>query len=130
MGYTDDTQLPALSDEEFLALRATVRPFTVCILKGGPSFETPGRDPTIGVTRIIWQHGKRNTALRLAGLMPVICPVSDGSEVKGICILDATPDEADRIMAGDPAVRAGVLTYEIHASRSYAGSTLPTGEVG
>ena len=130
MGYSDDSQLPALSDEEFLALRATVRPFTVCILRGGPNFEPPGPDPATGGTRILWQHGKRNTALRLAGLMPVICPVSDGTEVKGVCILDATPEDADRIMAGDPAIRAGVLTYEIHASRSYAGSTLPAIKVG
>ena len=130
MGYTNDSELPALSDDEFLALRATVRPFTVCILRRGPNFEPPGPDPTTGVTRIIWQHGKRNTALRLAGLMPIICPVSDGTEVKGVCIMDATPEVADRIMAGDPAVRAGVLTYEIHASRSYAGSTLPAEELG
>lgn len=125
MEYTDDSQLPELSDEAFVAMRATVRPFTVCVLKGGPGFEPPGPDPTTGVTAIIWRHGKRNTALRMAGLMPIICPISDGTDIKGVCVLDATPEQADRIMANDPAVRAGVLTYELHPSRSYAGSALP-----
>lgn len=125
MGYTDDSQLPALSDEDFLASRATVRPCTVRILRGGPNFESPGLDPTTGMTRIIWQHGKRKPALRMAGLMPIICPISDGGDFEGIFVLDATIEEAERILAGDTAVVAGVLGYELYVSRCHAGSSLP-----
>jgi ethanolamine utilization microcompartment shell protein EutS len=57
--------------------------------------------------------------------MPVICPVSDGSDLAGIGILVTTPEEADRIMAGDPAVQSGILTYEVHPTRSFPGSRLP-----
>jgi hypothetical protein len=85
----------------------------------------PGPDRDQGVARIIWEHGKRNLALRTAGLMPIICPVTDGSGVAGVCVLDASPEDAERIMAGDPAVKAGVLTYDVHPTRGFPGSALP-----
>jgi hypothetical protein len=68
MNFAEFSQLPDLSDEEFLAELANIRPYTACILKHGPNFEPPGPDHTNGVTKIIWQHGKRNTALHRAGL--------------------------------------------------------------
>jgi len=125
MAYTDDSQLPLLSEEDFLASRATLRPCTVLVLKAGPAFEPPGPDPTTGVTKIIWQHGKRNARLRMAGLMPIVCPIGDGGAIKGIAILIASVEESERIMAADPAVLAGVLTYELHDSRTLAGSAVP-----
>jgi hypothetical protein len=102
-----------------------IRQYTVVILRAGPRFDPPGpgRDPE--VARIIWEHGKRNFALRTAGLMPIICPVADGSGVVGVSIFDADPEEVDRIMAGDPGVRAGLFTYEIHPTHSFPGSSLP-----
>lgn len=100
MDYREFKRLPELSDEEFLAERARVRPFTACILKKGPKFEAPGPDHTAGVTKIIWQHGA------------------------GLSIFDATIEDVDAIMSDDPAVVAGVLTYELHPTRSYAGSAL------
>jgi hypothetical protein len=128
MGYTEDSQLPALSDEDFMASRATLWPFTVLILRGGPNFEPPGPDPTVGVARIIWQHGKRNAMLRMAGLMPIVCPIGDGGDIKGIAVLNARVEEPDKIMAANPAVLAVVLAYEVHESRSFAGSALPAVE--
>jgi hypothetical protein len=77
------------------------------------------------VTKIIWEHGKRNSALRLAGLMPIVCPVGDGSGVTGIGIFDASASEVERIMAGEPGVQAALFTYEIHPARSFHGSALP-----
>jgi hypothetical protein len=122
--YSGDNQLPPLSDEEFAAVRASTRPFTVCILRAGPKFEPPGPDPTVGVTAIIYAHGKRNTALHKAGLMPVVCPISDGSGVSGISIFDTSLEDAEKIMQADPGVQAGVFTYELHACRGIPGSTL------
>jgi hypothetical protein len=123
--YTDDSKLPEVSDEMLQQALQEVRPYTVVVLKAGPNFSMPGPDRETGVTRIIWAHGKRNYALRKAGLMPIVCPVGDGSGTTGICIFDTAPEEADRIMAGDPGVQAGVFTYEIHPTRSFPGSTLP-----
>ena len=79
MKYTGNSSLPDLSDEEFQAERATARPYTACILKAGPKIEMPGPDIVGGITKIIWQHSKRNVALHMAGLPPVVCPAASPS---------------------------------------------------
>ncbi len=43
----------------------------------------------------------------------------------GIGIFNAEPAAVEQILQGDPAVQAGVLTYEVHASRSFPGDSLP-----
>jgi len=70
------------------------------------------REP--GADKIIWERGRRNMVLCAQGSLAVICPVRDGSGVGGICIFTVKADETKSIMDGDPAVLAGVLTYEFH----------------
>jgi hypothetical protein len=125
VNYTDDSELPDVTDEMLEDARSTTKPYTIVVLKAGPRFEMPDQDRSPEVARIIWAHGKRNYALHLAGLMPVVCPVGDGSGVTGISVFDASPEDADRIMSHDPGVRAGVFTYDIHPTRSFPGSSLP-----
>ena len=125
MNFTGDRDLPEVTDEQLQASLTQTKEYTVVILKAGPKFEMPGQDRTSGVTKIIWEHGKRNSALRLAGLMPIVCPIADGSGVTGVGIFDASPDDVERIMATDPGVQADLFTYEIHPARSFPGSTLP-----
>jgi hypothetical protein len=125
MAYTGDSDLPMVTDEQLEESLKKTREYTVVILKTGPKFEAPGTDRTSGATKIIWEHGKRNSALRMAGLMPIVCPIVDGSGVTGVGIFDASPSDVDRIMAADPGVRAGLFTYDIHPARSFPGSTLP-----
>jgi len=55
----------------------------------------------------------------------IVCPVVDDSGWSGIGIFDVPLDEAVRIMDGDPAVQAGVLSYEVHLVRSFPGDSLP-----
>jgi hypothetical protein len=128
MRYTDDSSLPEISEQEFLEVRRAAAPYTVMILKAGPSFKMPGPDRDDEVTAIIMAHGKRNLRLRVAGLMPIICPIGDGSGVTGIGVFDGSPEDVERIMAEDPGVKAGVFTFEVHPSRSFPGSTLPMPE--
>jgi hypothetical protein len=78
-----------------------------------------------GSREIIWEHGRRNFALRAEGKLPIVCPVADDSEWAGIGIFDATPEEVARIIEGDPGVQAGIFTYEIHPIRGFPGSALP-----
>jgi hypothetical protein len=122
--YTEDSALPLVTDEMLNAAIAQTRPYTVVILKAGPRFSPngPQRDPE--VASIIWTHGKRNLALRLAGLLRVVCPIADGSDVTGVGIFDATAEHVERIIVADPAIQAGVLAYEIHPTRSFPGSAL------
>ena len=126
MRYSGEGMLPAVSDETLKQALPQTRAYTVVVLKAGPRFSAPGPDRDPEVARIVWEHGKRNFALRAAGLMPVVCPVADGSGVTGFSIFDATPEEVDRIMSLDPGVQAGVFTYDIHPTRSFPGSILPS----
>ena len=126
MTYTDDSDLPEVTDEQLQEALATTRPYTIVVLKAGPKYQMPGPDRDQDVEKVIWAHGKRNFALRLAGLMPIVCPVADGSGVTGISIFDATPDDVDRIMSLDAGVQAGIFTYDIHPTRSFPGSILPS----
>jgi hypothetical protein len=112
-------ELPSIPDELMRQMLPTTRRYTIAILKKGPGYRPPSSDP------IIWEHGRRNFALRAAGLLSIVCPVSDGTDLAGIGIFDAEPAEVDRIMAGDPAVEAGVLTFEVHPARGFPGDRLP-----
>jgi hypothetical protein len=124
--YTDDSELPEVTDEMLQQALPTTKPYTIVVLKAGPRFELPDQERSSEVAKIIWAHGKRNYALHLAGLLPVVCPVGDGSGVTGIGVFDASPEDVDRIMANDPGVRAGVFTYDVHPTRSFPGSSLPS----
>jgi hypothetical protein len=111
--------MPEITDEFMLQMISRTRNYCVVILKAGPNRNTPG------VEKIIWEHGRRNFALRAEGLLSIVCPVSDGSDVSGVGIFNADIDEVKSIMDEDPAVKEGVFVYEIHAYRSFPGDSLP-----
>ena len=125
MTYTDDSGLPVVNDAMLQAALQTTRPYTLVVLKAGPNFSMPGPDRDAGVSKIIWQHGMRNFALFTAGVMPIVCPIADGSGLCGVGIFDATLEDVERIMSLDPGVQAGVFTFDIHPTRGFPGSCLP-----
>ena len=110
-----EARLPAVTDDEFRTMRAASRPFSVVILKVGPNYGTPDRtnldDP---VMALILRHAKRNFAMHQAGILPVVCPIADGSGVSGIGIFTTTAEHTREILEADPAIAAGILTFEIH----------------
>ena len=87
MRYTDDSALPVVTDDMLKQSLGRTLPYTIVILKAGPNFSAagPDRDPAVATT--IWEHGKRNFALREAGLLAVVCPVADGTEITGVGVL-------------------------------------------
>jgi hypothetical protein len=93
--------------------------YALVILKRTPAMRRPDVDP------IIWEHGRRNFALRARGLLAIVCPVLDDSELAGIGLFSVSPGEVERIMDDDPAVKSGILTYEVHPVRSFPGDCLP-----
>jgi hypothetical protein len=107
-----------ITDEQMRAQMATTRSYSVVILRPGPKCNTDGVDA------IIWEHGRRNFALRADGLLSIVCPVRDGSDVCGIGIFNVEPHETASIMDDDPGVRAGVFVYEVHPARSFPGDVL------
>ena len=111
--------MKTFTDEEMGRLLPTAKPYSVVILKRGPKFadaSSPG---------IIWEHGRRNFGLRDDGVLPVVLPVSDESDICGVGVFAATVDETTGIMSDDPGVAAGVFTYEVHACRGFPGDALP-----
>jgi hypothetical protein len=107
-----------ITDEYMREMRAKTKGYTFLMLKPGPRRFEPGADT------IIWEHGRRNFALRAEGILSIVCPIGNG-EIAGIGIFDRTLEEVDALMKEDPAVMAGVLVYELHACRSFPGDALP-----
>jgi hypothetical protein len=108
-----------ITDDQMREMLKTVKPYTLVVL------HSVARQRDAGAAEIIWEHGRRNLELRAQGLLVIVCPVRDGSDVAGICIFTTNSEETKAIMDGDPAVQAGILTYEIHPTRGFPGSTLP-----
>jgi hypothetical protein len=98
----------------------TIRPYTLVVFKGGPKAEEPGAD------KLIREHGRRNLQLRKEGLVNIIIALRDEWEIEGMDVFTAGVDETRRIMEEDPAVKAGVLTYETHPAVSFPGDALST----
>ena len=111
--------MSSITDEFMRQMLTLARKYSVVILKTGPGRHQPG------VERILWEHARRNFILRANGLLPIVCPVSDDSNVEGVGIFNASPDEVRKVMDEDPGVRAGVFVYEIHSCRSFPGDSLP-----
>lgn len=111
--------MATISDEYMQEMIAKTRQYCIVILKAGP------RKHDDGVEKIIWEHGRRNFSLRADGVLPIVCPIADGSEVSGIGIFDASVEEVKKIMDDDPGVQAGIFVYEIHPCRSFPGTSLP-----
>jgi hypothetical protein len=110
---------PEISDQYMLEMLGRSRQYSAVLLRQGPRYFAEGSDT------IIWEHGRRNFALRAAGLLAIVCPVRDGSPWCGIGIFNASAGETARILDGDPGVRAGVFEYEIHPVSSFPGDKLP-----
>jgi uncharacterized protein YciI len=111
--------MTTISDEFMYQMLRTTKNYCVVILKHGPNKQMDG------VEKIIWEHGRRNFMLRADGVLSIVCPVNDGSDISGVGIFNASVEEVQKIMDEDPGVQAGVFVYEIHASRSFPGDSLP-----
>lgn len=114
-----DDYKTTITDEFMRQMRSTTKQYSIVILKAGPNKSEEGAE------KILWEHGRRNYALRAAGLLSIVCPISDGSNVAGVGIFNATVEDVKQLMDEDPAVQAGVLTYEVHPTRSFPGDSIP-----
>ena len=92
--------------------------YCVVILADGPKRNDPD------AKKFVWEHGRRNFQLRAQGKLSVVCPVRDDSNIAGIGIFTTDPQETRKIMDGDPAVEAGILTYAIHPCVGFPGDAL------
>ncbi len=115
--------MAVITDEYMQQMLPTSREYCVVILRAGPQRHQPG------VEKILWEHGRRNFALRADGVMPIVCAIRDGTDVSGVGVFTGSVDEVKAIMDGDPGVKTGVFVYEVHACRSFPGDSLPAKEI-
>jgi hypothetical protein len=111
--------MKTFTDDEMNALLPATKEYNVVILKRGPSFSDDA------APAVIWEHGRRNFGLRHDGVLAVVLPVTDGSDVCGVGVFNGTVDETVALMKDDPGVQAGVFTFEVHACRGFPGDSLP-----
>jgi hypothetical protein len=107
-----------IPDEFMQQIRAASKTYWRMILRQGLQWEQLDRD------KIIWEHGRRNFQLRADGVLSIVCPVTDGHNLKGIGIFNATADETNRIINHDPRVKHGVFTHEVYPCRDFPGDAL------
>lgn len=110
--------LPTVTDDTMRQRLAGARSYCLLILRATPKLVRPDVDP------IIWEHGRRNFALREAGLLDIVCPVGDETGLCGVGIFNADPEQVRELMEGDPGVQAGIFSYELHTCRGFPGSVL------
>jgi hypothetical protein len=111
--------MTTITDEYMYEMLPKSREYTIVLLKEGPGANQPD------VQKIIWEHGRRNFALRADGILSVVCPVTEETGLSGLCIFNTTVDESRKIMNEDPAVQAGIFVYEVHPCRGFPGDRLP-----
>ena len=111
--------MTSVTDDQMRQRIAQAREYCVVILKAGPNRHKNGVDT------VIWEHARQNFTLRDEGVLSIVCPIADGSDVSGIGIFNAGIDRVRGIMDNDPTVRAGIFVYEVHRCRSFPGDRLP-----
>ena len=108
-----------ITDDRMRELLTQSRPYALALLRKGPRYTAEDADA------IIWEHARRNFELRAAGKLVIVCPIRDDGEMAGVGVFALDVDATREVMAGDPAVQAGVLVAEVHPSRSFPGDALP-----
>jgi hypothetical protein len=111
-------RVTVISDETMREWLAKTKAYAAVIVREGPNWQAED------ARAILWEHGRRNFELREQRKLCIVCPVTGDGDVRGIGIFDAPAAEVEAIMAGDPAVKAGVLTFEIHGCRGFPGDAL------
>jgi hypothetical protein len=73
--------MKTFTDDEMNAMLPAAKAYSVVILKQGPNFA----DDT--APAVIWEHGRRNFGLCHDGVLAVVLPVTDGSDVYVVDII-------------------------------------------
>jgi len=111
--------MSAISDEVMRERLSKAKAYSMVLLRKGPRWGASD------ARQIVWEHGRRNFELREAKKLAIVCPFGGDTDLRGAGIFDADSQETEGIMAGDPAVQAGVLVFEVYPCRGFPGDALP-----
>ncbi len=107
-----------VTDEEMAALLATSQDYCLVVLHPTELMDESKRP-------IVFEHGRRNMELRRDGKLPLVFRVNADADIAGVGIFTTNEAETRAIMEDDPAVLAGVFTYDVLPVRSFPGDALP-----
>ena len=107
-----------ITDAQMQQMLTTAKAYSFVILKTAEGVNAEN------VQSIIWEHGRRNFALRADGVLSIVAPVTEERDIAGIYIFNADKAKVDEILKEDPAVKAGIFTYEIFPIMSFPGDRL------
>jgi hypothetical protein len=108
----------AVTDEQIRQLAETAKPYSLVLLWWGPERHMDGAQATE------LEHQRRMVSLRADGVIAILCPVVSDT-LAGVAIMNVPAEEAEKIMEGDPCVRAGMILSEVHSCHSFPGDALP-----
>ncbi|GAB3851121.1 hypothetical protein GCM10028801_00070 [Nocardioides maradonensis] len=106
-----------ISDDQIHELAATARPYSLVQLRWAPGRHQDGADA------IELEHQRRMVGLRADGTIAVLCPVLSDT-LAGVAVMTLEPDEAERTMAADPCVQAGMMTVEVLPCLGFPGDVI------
>lgn len=107
-----------ITDEHMQSMLQTIKPYCFVLLKPGSNANTEE------AKKIIWEHGRRNFALRAEGKVAIVAPVAKEADVAGLYIFNTTEEEANEILKDDPAVAAGIFEFQTYPCLSFPGDKL------
>jgi len=108
-----------ITDEYMYSMFPTTKEYTIVLLKPGNNSDHPE------AKKLIWEHGRRNFALRAEGILSIVCPVTVEASLSGLGIFKTDIEETKKLMDADPAVEAGIFIYEVYPCKSFPGDSLP-----
>lgn len=108
----------AVTDQQIQDLAATAQPFSIVMLSWTSQRHQEGADA------VELEHQRRMVSLHADGVIAVLCPIQH-EERAGMAILTMPADEAHRLMAEDPCVRAGMMTHEVFSCVGFPGDSIP-----
>ena len=109
-----------ITDEYMQQMLPKAKQYSIVLLKPGPKTDQPD------LQKIIWEHGRRNFALRADGLISIVCPVTEETSLSGLAIMNTSVAEAQKLMEEDPAIQAGIFAFEVHPCLGFPGDSLPS----
>ena len=110
-----------VTDAQISDLAATAKPASIVVLRWTAERRRDGADA------IELEHQRRMVTLRADGVIAILCPVLDDSEagMAGVAVMTVGVERADALLAGDPCVQAGMMTYEARACLTFPGDAVP-----
>jgi uncharacterized protein YciI len=119
-------RLPAFAQQEFPMEfggdSVTMKQYYFCMLKSGPNAD---KIDSVSLAKLQAAHLAHLGELYKKGKACIIGPMGDDAEWRGIIILNvASLKEAEELVAADPTVKAGRITFEIHPWWGVKGAAL------